>query len=180
MSASTAAPRPTLPETDRRPLSWRAELGRQLRRRRTLWSFALIVALPVVLVIAFAIGGGGPSGNTVAGLAKVGTELYEAARLDGAGFWSELRAVSLPAVRGELAVAITLTMVAALRTFELVYVMTAGGPGNASRVPSYEVYDRAIQEADVGTGITVALVLTVVILGATWLVNRVAGDGQTT
>jgi ABC-2 type transport system permease protein len=47
-------------------------VGRQVRRRRTLWSFALILALPVVLVIAFAIGGGGPSGNTVAGLAKVG------------------------------------------------------------------------------------------------------------
>ena len=71
MSASTST-RPTLPETVRRPLSWRAEVGRQLRRRRTLWSFVLIVALPVVLVIAFAIGGGGPSGNTVAGLAKVG------------------------------------------------------------------------------------------------------------
>jgi raffinose/stachyose/melibiose transport system permease protein len=115
----------------------------------------------------------------LAGLAKVGRELYEAARLDGAGFWSELVAVSLPAVRGEIAVALTLTMVAALRTFDLVYVMTSGGPGNASRVPSYEVYDRAIQEGDVGTGITVALVLTVVILGATWLVNRVAGDGET-
>ncbi len=115
----------------------------------------------------------------LAGLAKVGRELYEAARLDGAGFWAELRAVSLPAVRGELAVAITLTMVAALRTFDLVYVMTAGGPGNASRVPSYEVYDRAIQEGDVGTGITVALLLTVVILAATWLVNRIAGDEGT-
>ena len=46
-------------------------------------------------------------------------------------------------------------------------------------MPSYEVYDRAIQEGDVGTGITVALVLTVVILVATWLVNRIAGDGET-
>lgn len=77
MSAPMEAPtptaaRPTLPATARRPLSWRAEVGRQVRRRRTLWSFALIMALPVVLVIAFAIGGGGPSGNTVAGLAKVG------------------------------------------------------------------------------------------------------------
>ncbi|QIK68172.1 sugar ABC transporter permease [Nocardioides sp. HDW12B] len=114
----------------------------------------------------------------LAGLAKVGRELYEAARLDGAGFWTELRSISLPAVRGELAVALTLTMVAALRTFDLVYVMTAGGPGNASRVPSYEVYDRAIQEGDVGTGITVALVLTALILLATWLVNRIAGDGE--
>jgi raffinose/stachyose/melibiose transport system permease protein len=114
----------------------------------------------------------------LAGLAKVGRELYEAARLDGAGFWHELIAVSLPAVRGEIAVALTLTMVAALRTFDLVYVMTSGGPGNASRVPSYEVYDRAIQEGDVGTGITVALVLTAVILGATWLVNRIAEDRE--
>lgn len=112
----------------------------------------------------------------LAGLSKVGRQLYEAARLDGAGFFRELFAVSLPAVRGELAVALTLTMVAALRTFDLVYVMTAGGPGDASRVPSYEVYDRAILEGDVGTGITVALVLTAVILGATWLVNRVARD----
>ncbi len=112
----------------------------------------------------------------LAGLSKVGRELYEAARLDGAGAFREFLAVSLPAVRGELAVALTLTMVAALRTFDLVYVMTAGGPGNASRVPSYEVYDRAILEGDVGTGITVALVLTAVILGATWLVNRIAPD----
>lgn len=66
------ARRPTLPERERRPLSWRAELGRQVRRRRTMWSFVLILALPVILVAAFAIGGGGPSGNTVAGLAKVG------------------------------------------------------------------------------------------------------------
>jgi raffinose/stachyose/melibiose transport system permease protein len=56
--------------------------------------------------------------------------------------------------------------------------MTSGGPGNASRVPSYEVYDRAIQEGDVGTGITVALVLTAVILLATWLVNRIAEDRE--
>ncbi len=112
----------------------------------------------------------------LAGLAKVNRELYEAARLDGAGAVREFRAISLPAVRGELAVALTLTLVAALRTFDLVYVMTGGGPGNASRVPSYEVYDRAIQEGDVGTGITVALVLTAVILFITWLVNRIADD----
>jgi raffinose/stachyose/melibiose transport system permease protein len=117
----------------------------------------------------------------LAGLSKVGRELYEAARLDGAGLVREFWAISVPAVRGELAVALTLTMVAALRTFDLVYVMTAGGPGDASRVPAYEVYDRAIQEGQVGTGITIALVLTAVILVATWLVNRIAADdGEST
>lgn len=54
---------PTTGHRSRRPLTWRAELGRQLRRRRTLWSFALILALPLVVVGAFAIGGSSPSSS---------------------------------------------------------------------------------------------------------------------
>lgn len=63
----------------RRPLPWRAELGRQLRRRRTVWAFVLLLALPVVLVAAFAIGGSGPpsasptSGSRLVDLAKAGS-----------------------------------------------------------------------------------------------------------
>jgi len=112
----------------------------------------------------------------LAGLSNVGRELYEAARIDGAGFWRELVSISLPSLRGEIAVAVTLTMVAALRTFDLVYVMTGGGPGRASTVPSYEVYQRAMERGQVGTGVTVALLLTAVILLATVLVNRLAEE----
>jgi len=63
------------PEVVRSPLSWRAELGRQLRRRRTMWSFILILALPLILVAAFAIGGGGPQTTTgsLVSLAKDGS-----------------------------------------------------------------------------------------------------------
>lgn len=110
----------------------------------------------------------------LAGLSKVPSELYESARLDGAGFFREFFAVSFPALRGELAVALTLTMVAALRTFDLVYVMTSGGPGASSRVPAYEVYNRALQKGEVGTGVTIALVLMVVILAVTVLINKLA------
>lgn len=114
----------------------------------------------------------------LAGLSKVGRELYEAARLDGAGFLAEFRAISLPALRNELAVALTLTMVAALRTFDLVYVMTSGGPGRASTVPSYEVYDRAMLKGEVGTGVTIALLLTAVILVFTLLINRLSESAE--
>lgn len=69
--ADTAGDR--LPSPTRRPLSWRAEVGRQLRRRRTLWAFVLLLALPLILVIAFAIGGtGGGTGGSIVGLATVG------------------------------------------------------------------------------------------------------------
>lgn len=114
----------------------------------------------------------------LAGLSKIGRELYEAARLDGAGFLAEFRAISLPALRNELAVALTLTMVAALRTFDLVYVMTSGGPGRASTVPSYEVYDRAMLKGEVGTGVTIALLLTAVILLFTLLINRLSESAE--
>ncbi|MCY7394835.1 MAG: ABC transporter permease [Nocardioides sp.] len=55
------------------PLSWRAELGRQLRRRRTLWSFVLLAALPLIIVGAFSIGGGEPQSGTLVDLATLGS-----------------------------------------------------------------------------------------------------------
>ncbi|GAA1882763.1 ABC transporter permease subunit [Lapillicoccus jejuensis] len=58
--------RPGRPAHRRRPLTWRAELGRQLRRRRTLWSFGLLLALPLVVVGAFAIGRSDGSSPTTA------------------------------------------------------------------------------------------------------------------
>jgi len=110
----------------------------------------------------------------LAGLAKVPPELYEAARLDGAGPVREFLAVGLPALRGEIAVAAILTVIAALRTFDLVYVMTSGGPSNSTSVPSYEVYDRAFVEGEVGSAATVAVVLTALILAVSIGINRFA------
>jgi len=101
-------------------------------------------------------------------------ELYEAAALDGAGSLRQFFAVGLPALRGELAVAITLTVVAALRTFDLVYVMTTGGPGTATRVPSYEVWRWSLDDGRVGYGVTIAIVLTAIIMVLTIGVNRIA------
>lgn len=110
----------------------------------------------------------------MAGLSKVPRELYEAAALDGAGGVRQFFAVGLPALRGELAVAITLTVVAALRTFDLVYVMTTGGPGTATRVPSYEVWRWSLDAGRVGYGVTIAIVLTVIIMTLTIGVNQIA------
>ena len=61
------------------------------------------------------------------GMGKIDTSLYEAARLDGAGWLAELRAVTLPGVRYELGVCLTVTVIAALAAFDIVYVSTGGG-----------------------------------------------------
>ena len=79
-----------------------------------------------------------------AGVQKIPSSLYDAARVDGAGAFREFFAVTLPALRGEIAVALTLTTIYALRNFDLVYITTqrrarrrdlgAGLPGLLARV----------------------------------------------
>ncbi|WP_116997093.1 carbohydrate ABC transporter permease [Desertimonas flava] len=109
----------------------------------------------------------------MAGMSKVPKELYEAARLDGAGFVREFFAITLPSVRGEVTVALTLTIVAALKTFDLVYVTTSGGPGTSTTVPSYEVYRRAFELGEVGSAAAIGIVLTLVVFAINAVVNLI-------
>lgn len=99
----------------------------------------------------------------LAGMSRISREQYEAARLDGAGPVREFWRITLPSVRGEMAVALTMTVIAALKTFDLVYVMTKGGPGNQTSVPSYEVYHRAFELGSVGVAAAIGVVLTALI-----------------
>ena len=112
----------------------------------------------------------------LAGIQKIPLTLYEAARVDGAGRMREFFAVTLPGLRGELAVALTLTTIMALRTFDLIYVSTNGGPGTSTTVPSVLVYQNAFSNGRVGLAAAVAVVLTalifVVAFGITRLVDR--------
>ena len=141
---------------------------------RHAWLGDSTYALAAVGVVGTWVGTGLCMVLFLAGLAQVPRELYEAAALDGAGSLRQFFAVGLPALRGELAVAITLTVVAALRTFDLVYVMTTGGPGTATRVPSYEVWRWSLDDGRVGYGVTIAIVLTAIIMVLTIGVNRIA------
>jgi len=112
----------------------------------------------------------------LAGMQKIPETLYEAARVDGAGRVREFFAVTLPGLRGELAVALTLATITALRTFDLIYISTSGGPGTSTTVPSVLVYQNAFVNGRVGLGAAVAVVLTalifVVAFGITKLVDR--------
>ncbi|GAA4213859.1 carbohydrate ABC transporter permease [Actinocatenispora rupis] len=114
----------------------------------------------------------------LAGVAQIPRELYEAARLDGAGIVREFFAVTLPGLRGQIAVALTLTVIAAFKTFDLVYVTTHGGPGTSTVVPAYLIYDRAFNLSQVGSACAVGVVLTAVILVITLVINRVSGGGE--
>lgn len=115
----------------------------------------------------------------MAGMGRISKELYEAVRLDGGGPIREFFAVTLPSIRGEIAVALTLSVIAALRTFDLVYITTRGGPGTSTSVPAYEVYHRAFELGKVGSATAIGVTLTIIIFGISFVITRI-GDRDTT
>lgn len=143
------------------------------------WLGDYTFALPAVGVVGTWVGTGLVTVLLLAGMSRIPMELYEAARLDGAGALREFFSVTLPSIRGEIAVALTLTVIAALKTFDLVYITTAGGPGNSTSVPGFEVYHRAFELGRVGSAAAVGVTLTVVIFAISFVINRFA-DRSTT
>jgi raffinose/stachyose/melibiose transport system permease protein len=95
---------------------------------------------------------------------RIPLELYEAARLDGAGAIREFFAVTLPGVRQEVVVVLVLSTTAALRNFDLIYVTTQGGPGTATEVPSWMVYRQAFFVGNIGRASALGVLLTLLIL----------------
>jgi raffinose/stachyose/melibiose transport system permease protein len=112
----------------------------------------------------------------MAGLQRVDPQLYEAAELDGAGWWRRFRHVTLPQIRPETYVVLTWCTVAALKVFGAVYVLTKGGPGGATDVPSYFSFTTFFEKTQVGYGAAVSTVLTVIVLALSlaglWLQTR--------
>ncbi|GAA2427541.1 sugar ABC transporter permease [Actinomadura vinacea] len=158
-------------------LGWLHAMGLPDWRHGWLGDFTF--ALPAVGVIGTWGGIGLALVLFLAGVQKIPTELYEAARIDGAGPVREFFAVTLPGLRRELAVALTLTTIMAIRNFDLIYMATSGGPGNSTSVPAYEVYNRTFNTGEVGLGCAIGVTLAVLAFGVTAGIGRLAeGRGE--
>jgi raffinose/stachyose/melibiose transport system permease protein len=100
----------------------------------------------------------------LAGMSKIDPALYEAARMDGAGPFREFRHITLPSLRQEIGVCVTVTVIAALASFDIVYISTQGGPGNTTMVPGLEIYYLAFSEREVGLASALSVVLIALVL----------------
>lgn len=108
----------------------------------------------------------------LAGVGRIDGDLYDAAKMDGAGPVREFFNVTLPGLRPELRVAMTITIITALRTFDLVFVTTQGGPGKSTIVPGTEIYRTAFREGNIGYASTLAVLLAVIVFAVVQIVNR--------
>ena len=125
------------------------------------------VALLSVMGIMVWIQVGYPVVIFMAGLQRVDPELYEAATLDGATWWRRFWHITNPQIRPEAFVVLLTTTIAALKVFGPIYVLTRGGPGGATNVPSYFSYQNFFEKTQVGYGSAIATVLALLIVALT-------------
>jgi raffinose/stachyose/melibiose transport system permease protein len=137
------------------------------------WLGDPVYALPSVMVVLVWVQIGYPVVMFMSGLQRVDPELLDAASIDGASWWQRFTRISVHLVRPEIYVVLVTTTIAALKIFGQIFVLTRGGPGNATLVPSYFAYQNFFERANVGYGSAIATVLTVIIVALTFVFLRI-------
>lgn len=128
------------------------------------WLGDFDTALPAVGVIGAWVQVGLCLVLILAGITKIDPGLYEAARIDGAGPIREFFAITLPGVRQEVAVCVTVTVISALASFDIIYISTQGGPGESTLVPGLQIFYLAFYQREIGTASAFAIVLMALVL----------------
>jgi ABC-type sugar transport system permease subunit len=131
------------------------------------------LALATVMAVMVWFQLGYPVVIFMAGLQRVDPALYEAAEIDGASWWRRFWHITVPQIRPETFVVLLTCTIAALKVFGPIFVLTRGGPGNATIVPSYFSYLNFFQKSNVGYGSAIATVLALIIIVVTFLFLRV-------
>lgn len=129
-------------------------------------------ALPSVMAIMVWFQLGYPLVVFMSALQRVDPQIMEAASIDGAGWFKRLF-ISVYIIRPEILVVVLTTTIYALKLFAQIFVLTRGGPGTATIVPSYFAYQNFFEKANVGYGSAVAAIMTAIILVLTVFFIRV-------
>jgi multiple sugar transport system permease protein len=111
----------------------------------------------------------------LAGLQTIPDELHEAARIDGATTWQRFTRITLPLIRPALLIALLFRTMDAFRVFDLVFVMTQGGPADATNVLQYYGYKKMFAEGLLGYGATVSTLVFFIVLAVSLTYVRVIG-----
>jgi raffinose/stachyose/melibiose transport system permease protein len=112
------------------------------------------------------------------GVRQIPVSLYEAAQLDGAGRVRQFFSITLPQLKFTIITSSTLILVGSLTFFDLIFVLTAGGPGDATRVLALDMYKRGFMGNQMGPASAIAVILVFVGLFLAWLLRQIGGGSS--
>lgn len=108
----------------------------------------------------------------LAGLQTVPQELYDAAKVDGAGVWARFRQVTVPSILPVIAVVTLFSTILTFNDFSIIWILTQGGPGNATQVLATLTYKISIPGLELGKGVAVSVLMLPILVGLIVLLNR--------
>lgn len=130
------------------------------------WALPALIGINVWLIF------GGQMVIYMAGIKGIPQELYEVAEIDGAGSWAKFRHVTIPMLTPTIFLNLILGIIGAMQVFDIPYVMTEGGPADATRTYMIHLYNRGWVEIRMGSGSAMGWVLFLIIMIITLLVIR--------
>jgi raffinose/stachyose/melibiose transport system permease protein len=113
------------------------------------------------------------------GVRQIPQSVFEAAEIDGAGRVRQFFSITLPQLKNTIVASSTLMVVGSLTFFDLIFVLTAGGPGDATRVLALDMYKTGFQANQMGPASVIAMILVLVGLGLALLLRRIGGGRNT-
>ena len=141
--------------------------------RGPAWLDSTTWALPAMVLVTVWKGLGYSMVIFLAGLQGIPEDLYHAATIDGAGRWKQFRHVTLPMLSPTTFFVLVITLINSFQVFEQTYVLTKGGPANATLTLSYYIYQNAFQFFQMGKASALAYVLFALIFAVTLFQFRV-------
>jgi len=107
----------------------------------------------------------------LSGMQRIDPSLFDAARADGAQGWQTFWHVTLPQLLPEVRVVLLLTVIASIKSFDLIFTMTRGGPGNATLVPNVYMYELGFQLNRYGYAATVAIIGAILVFAVNFAIH---------
>lgn len=138
------------------------------------------LALPSVILVTIWQGIGLKMLIYLAALQGVNEELYEAADIDGANFVQKFWRITVPMLRPATFFILVTSLIANFQTFDLIYILTEGGPANATNVVTYRIYQTAFQEFRFGLASAQSIILLLMLIVLAFFSRRIVGgtDGD--
>jgi len=137
-----------------------------------LWLSDKDLAMPAVVLMSVWSGVGFSMVIYLAGLQSIPQELYEAARIDGAGAWSQLRHITIPMLAPTTLFLMVMGIIGSFQVFTQIFIMTNGGPVNRTTTMVYYIYESAFKFYEMGYASTLAFALFLMLLVFTALQLR--------